>query len=168
MSVRKKKFPEKTANQNGKRCRPVMYSSTSPDSRSWWSVSWTWFSYNRQRSVNGWIPTIVRNSHDHSQGFMFSVYFFDFLNRICFVYIVMELIVLWLVGCILQCFSRWHCTHLLVWIISLRGTWCLIVYYESRKRELKTRPTYECRSDERLKLESEKSTRKWEIIVVYY
>ncbi len=32
-------------------------------------------------------------------------------------------------------------------------------YYESRKQELKTRPTYECRSDERLKIKSEKSTR---------
>ncbi len=32
-------------------------------------------------------------------------------------------------------------------------------YYESRKRELKTRPTYECRCDERLKTKSEKSTR---------
>ncbi len=34
----------------------------------------------------------------------------------------------------------------------------LTVYYESRKRELETRPIYECRSDERLKTESEKST----------
>jgi hypothetical protein len=34
-----------------------------------------------------------------------------------------------------------------------------IVYYESRKRELKTRPMYECRCDERLKTKSEKSTR---------
>jgi hypothetical protein len=34
-----------------------------------------------------------------------------------------------------------------------------IVYYESRKRELKTRPIYECRCDERLKTKSEKSTR---------
>jgi hypothetical protein len=33
------------------------------------------------------------------------------------------------------------------------------VYYESRKRELKTRPIYECRCDERLKTKSEKSTR---------
>jgi hypothetical protein len=33
-----------------------------------------------------------------------------------------------------------------------------IVYYESRKRELKTRPTYECRCDERLKTTTEKST----------
>ena len=32
------------------------------------------------------------------------------------------------------------------------------VYYESRKRELKTRPTYECRCDERLKTKDEKST----------
>jgi hypothetical protein len=32
-------------------------------------------------------------------------------------------------------------------------------YYESRKRELKTRPIYECRCDERLKTKNEKSTR---------
>ncbi len=31
-------------------------------------------------------------------------------------------------------------------------------YYESRKRELKTRPIYECRCDERLKTKDEKST----------
>ncbi len=36
---------------------------------------------------------------------------------------------------------------------------CLLVDYESRKRELQTRPTYECRSNERLKTKSEKSTR---------
>ncbi len=34
-----------------------------------------------------------------------------------------------------------------------------IVYYESMKRELKTRPLYECRWDERLKTEAEESTR---------
>jgi hypothetical protein len=34
-----------------------------------------------------------------------------------------------------------------------------IVYYESRKWEMKTRPIYECRCDERLKTKSEKSTR---------
>jgi hypothetical protein len=33
------------------------------------------------------------------------------------------------------------------------------VYDESRRRELKTRPIYECRCDERLKMKSEKSTR---------
>ncbi len=32
-------------------------------------------------------------------------------------------------------------------------------YYESRKRELKTRPIYECRCDERLKTKVEESTR---------
>ena len=31
----------------------------------------------------------------------------------------------------------------------------LVVYYESRKRELKTRPIYECRYDERLKSKTE-------------
>ena len=33
------------------------------------------------------------------------------------------------------------------------------VYYESIKRELKTRPIYECRCDERLKPKAEESTR---------
>ncbi len=33
------------------------------------------------------------------------------------------------------------------------------VYNESRKWEVKTRPIYECRCDERLKTKSEKSTR---------
>ena len=33
-----------------------------------------------------------------------------------------------------------------------------VVYYESIKRELKTRPIYECRCDERLKTEVEEST----------
>jgi len=35
----------------------------------------------------------------------------------------------------------------------------VVVYYESIKRELKIRPTYECRCDERLKTEAEESTR---------
>ncbi len=35
----------------------------------------------------------------------------------------------------------------------------LVVYYESRKRALKTRPIFECRCDERLKTKTEKSTR---------
>ncbi len=34
-----------------------------------------------------------------------------------------------------------------------------VVYYESIKRELKTRPIYECRCDERLKTKAEESTR---------
>ena len=34
-----------------------------------------------------------------------------------------------------------------------------VVYYESMKRELKTRPLYECRCDERLKTKTEESTR---------
>jgi hypothetical protein len=42
-------------------------------------------------------------------------------------------------------------------VTRFRGT--RFVYYESRKRELKTRPMYECRYDERLKTKSEKSTR---------
>ena len=40
------------------------------------------------------------------------------------------------------------------------GDCCLfVVYYESLKRELKTKPIYECRSDERLKTRVEESTR---------
>jgi hypothetical protein len=35
----------------------------------------------------------------------------------------------------------------------------MVVYYESIKRELKTRPIYECRCDERLKPKGEESTR---------
>ena len=35
----------------------------------------------------------------------------------------------------------------------------LFVYYYSIKRELKTRPIYECRCDERLKTKAEESTR---------
>ena len=34
-----------------------------------------------------------------------------------------------------------------------------VVYYESIKRELKTRPIYDCRCDERLKTKVEESTR---------
>jgi hypothetical protein len=34
----------------------------------------------------------------------------------------------------------------------------IVVYYESINRELKTRPTYECRYDERLKTKPEEST----------
>jgi hypothetical protein len=34
-----------------------------------------------------------------------------------------------------------------------------LVYYESIQRELKTRPIYQCRSDERLKTKTEESTR---------
>jgi hypothetical protein len=34
-----------------------------------------------------------------------------------------------------------------------------VVYYESIKRDLKTRPTYECRCDERLKTKDEEPTR---------
>ncbi len=34
-----------------------------------------------------------------------------------------------------------------------------VVYHESIKRDLKTRPIYECRCDERLKTKTEESTR---------
>ncbi len=39
------------------------------------------------------------------------------------------------------------------------GSHDVVVYYESLKRELKTRPIYECRCDERLKTKAEESTR---------
>lgn len=39
----------------------------------------------------------------------------------------------------------------------MRGT-IIVVYYESIKRESKTRPIYECRCDERLKTKTEEST----------
>ena len=39
----------------------------------------------------------------------------------------------------------------------MHGT-AIVVCYESRKRELKTRAIHECRCDERLKTEAEKST----------
>ncbi len=34
----------------------------------------------------------------------------------------------------------------------------IVVYYKSRKREIETRPMYECRCDERLKTRGEEST----------
>jgi hypothetical protein len=40
-----------------------------------------------------------------------------------------------------------------------RHTFVKAVYYESIKRELKTRPRYEFRCDERLKTKAEESTR---------
>ena len=51
----------------------------------------------------------------------------------------------------------------------------LVVYYLSIKRELKTRPIYECRYDERLKTKDEESTHlgytellgtKWHVRVI--
>jgi hypothetical protein len=47
-------------------------------------------------------------------------------------------------------------------VFSIKEIWCFgggCFYYESRKRELQTKPIYECRCDERLKTKSEKSTR---------
>ncbi len=42
---------------------------------------------------------------------------------------------------------------------TVSSTFVLIFgYHESRKREIKTRPIYECRCDERLKTKAEKST----------
>jgi hypothetical protein len=46
------------------------------------------------------------------------------------------------VKCVLQCHTHFG-----------------FVYYESIKREVKTRPIYECRCDERLKTKPEESTR---------
>ena len=42
---------------------------------------------------------------------------------------------------------------------KLTGPCRIVVYYESIKRELKTRPIYECRCNERLKTKAEESTR---------
>jgi hypothetical protein len=42
-----------------------------------------------------------------------------------------------------------------------------VVYHESRKREIKTRPMYECRSDERLKLKL-RNLHVSHTLVVYY
>ncbi len=48
--------------------------------------------------------------------------------------------------------------------LVLSWFWLTFVYFESRKRELKTRPIYECRCDERLKTKS-----YWkQFFVVYY
>ncbi len=46
----------------------------------------------------------------------------------------------------------------ILWLIR-RQPWKLFVYYESIKRELKTRPVYEYRCDERLKTKTVGSTR---------
>jgi hypothetical protein len=43
--------------------------------------------------------------------------------------------------------------------VQIHGDEGRFVYYESIKRELKIRPTYDCRCDERLKTEAEDSTR---------
>jgi hypothetical protein len=40
-----------------------------------------------------------------------------------------------------------HCLNVEAELLKL----IVVVYYQSRKRELKTRPIYECRCDERLK-----------------
>jgi hypothetical protein len=42
---------------------------------------------------------------------------------------------------------------------EFHGPSCCLVYYESMKLELQTRPIYECRCDERLKPQAEESTR---------
>jgi hypothetical protein len=40
---------------------------------------------------------------------------------------------------------------LVVYYVSIKMSGTMIVYYESIKRELKKRPIYDCRCDERLK-----------------
>jgi hypothetical protein len=45
-----------------------------------------------------------------------------------------------------------------LWSIGLVVVYYLHVYYGSITREVKTRPTYECRCDERLKTKAEEST----------
>jgi hypothetical protein len=40
---------------------------------------------------------------------------------------------------------------LVVYYVSIKMSGVMIVYYESIKRELKKRPIYDCRCDERLK-----------------
>ncbi len=65
--------------------------------------------------------------------------------------------------CDISVFYQWY-PHLVIYryhVIRLIRRGCLLgyVYYESRKRELKTKPIYECRCDERLKTKTEKSTR---------
>jgi len=44
------------------------------------------------------------------------------------------------------------------WVSTFEGEF-FFVHYESIKRELKIRPIYECRCDERLKTKTEESTR---------
>jgi hypothetical protein len=45
-----------------------------------------------------------------------------------------------------------------VGMVSLRSWSCTVVYYESIKRELKIRPIYECRCDERLQTKTKDFT----------
>ena len=68
-----------------------------------------------------------------------------------------------------ECSLPWH-----VWIDSRTSVKCVwrmlgvFVYYESIKRELKTKPIHEFRYDERLKTKVEESTRLTCTVVVYY
>ncbi len=62
----------------------------------------------------------------------------------------------------------------LFWIVKSRPkdkSVYYVVYCESRKREVKTKPIYECRCDERLKTKTEKSTRlayTWKMYTLGY
>ncbi len=51
------------------------------------------------------------------------------------------------------------CVFVYLFIMNQENDFSEVVHQESRNRELKTRPIYECRCDERLKTKSEKSTR---------
>ena len=42
---------------------------------------------------------------------------------------------------------------------TLGWSWIVVVYYESIKRELKIKPIYECRCDERLQTKTKRFTR---------
>ncbi len=46
----------------------------------------------------------------------------------------------------------------MICVDSVRCDGGMVVYYESMKRNLKTRPLYECRYDESLKTKAEEST----------
>jgi hypothetical protein len=43
-------------------------------------------------------------------------------------------------------------------VLEVVGTYMSLVYYESIKREVKTRPIYDCRCDERLKPKDDEPT----------
>ena len=58
--------------------------------------------------------------------------------------------------CCIMCYVKLHCRRACLPDVPWQN---FVVYYESIKRELKTRPIYECRCDERLNPKAEESTR---------
>jgi hypothetical protein len=58
--------------------------------------------------------------------------------------------------CMLLCCCQIHYGHM---VAQKQARGFIVVYYESIKRELKTRPIHECRCNERLKTKAEESTR---------